>query len=229
MGARLRGAILAWRRANTSPATRRDIYDNPATPEAHLIGAGIINMLDFAAATARPTKSPALLGVIIDFALHGSYLDFEETKAAMLTLLSEPGLTGAHLLSMTRSMRGRALRSNDLLFGICGHGLADVDVITAALWNTNPATTTLVATHTGTLLPAAIGWFRVNRVTATGYGYPVADWHRQITELTAEWTTWASDDPARTAFLTHRWSDFATTDEMFAAGAALAAAPAGPQ
>ena len=226
MATRLLDAILRWRHSNPSPADSRIIYDNPDTPEAYLIEAGIADMYDFSAATARATKSPALLGEIINFALHGSFFNFEETSAYMLTLMGEPALGGEHLLAITRAMCGRARHSDGLMLTICAHPAADVSVLTAALWNAGRGTAALVAAHTGSLLPAAVGWFRTHQVGHPGYGYPTADECHQIGELVASWTTWCAGDGARTAFLAHHWSDFTTDDELFAVGAALAAAPA---
>ena len=230
MATRLLDAVLRWWDADTSPTTRRSIYDNPDTAEAYLIEAGIITVADFSAAIDRPAKSAALIGAIIDFALHGAPPSRRPVTArSMATLLGEPALTGEHLLAMTRAAHLIGAHRDGLMLAICSHPAADDDALTAALWNTGREHAALVAARTGSLLPAAVGWFRTHRIARRpGTGFPTAEEHHQIGELAAEWTTWAAGDGARTAFLTHHWSDFTTIDELFAVGAALVAAPSGP-
>jgi len=212
------------RNNHNEPSPRRAVYDDPATGEDYLVAHGIRNMLDMGAAMARPHKGASLLGVIIDFAIDGGYLDFDNIDVVLTSLLAEPELRLWDLLAMTRSMRGRVRTSPALLATICSHPLADEAVFVGALWNAKPDVARAVAERTGSLLPAAIGWVRRSREN----GYASPNQLARVSETAARWGDLTEGDPGLVSFIITSAHAFTDESELFAVGRALVAAPGAP-
>jgi len=185
---------------------------------------------DLIAAVALPTKSAELLESMIKFTaedlFHG-VLHVAETNAILLALLDEPELTRAHLraIAMTYNLFGRGSSLRPLTTAICGHALADPEILTVALWNADPAVLRDVTATAPTILPAAICWVRARW---PGVKFASDDQHQLVAATAYRWERWADLGAGRAAFLRSSSPAFACEDDMFAAGAAILAAATGP-
>jgi len=185
---------------------------------------------DLIAAVALPDKSAELLEAIIGFTSEDIFrgkLHVAETNAILLALLDEPELTRAHLraMAMTYNLLGRGSSLRDLTTAICGHALADPEILTVALWNADPAALRDVAAAAPTILPAAICWVRARW---PGVKFAGDDQHQLVAATAYRWERWANLGVGRAAFLRSSSFAFISEDDMFAAGAAITAPATGP-
>jgi len=220
-----------WRDSRT-PA---EIYADPATPEPHLLRAGIRCGADLGVVLARPGKSAALVLAAVCYVttvtLHlgdaaRAYAGVvDDPRATLLDLIDEPELGTDALLEMTKALRSgcHAPAYFSLLCAVVSHPRAGVRVWMAALWSAPSWAVARAASATGRLEVAAVDFYQRER-----YSGPHLDDARlvQVASLVGRWSTWAAADPARAAFLCASSCDFTDEAALFAVGEALTSAPA---
>lgn len=219
-------ARVATRGPADTPQDRRDraAFDDPSTPEQYLMRCGLREPADFTAAMSRPTKSPAMLSVLIGF-VGADRLERDQGRAAILSLLGEAELDHDGLQHLARIANSYGLNSGGVLRAICCHRTASTTILIGALWNAGNDAAADVATRTGTLMPAVIAWVRTRQHGTGCYSQPTIADREQIAATRQRWTTWAAGNQARVAYLTHSWRSFTNEDTMLEVGHALTAAP----
>lgn len=178
------------------------------------------------AALRHRRKGPALIGTILDAVFHTIGVGFDEGQDALVSLLAEPALTLPQLRDL---IWGAGVQLGwDTVAAACGHALAGEELIVTALWNAPEHVAAAVGRSSGSLLPGATKW--VSRQPASngqlrGVGTECRD---RIAATVQRWEHRCAGVPQLRAFVAAASFGFTDEDSMFAAGAAIIAAPTGP-
>jgi len=180
------------------------------------------------AVISREGKSPALIAHILSNISEASqFVTFADVEDLLLGLLADPGANAENIHAIT--LLSESLRLGPaLLSKICVHPLAVQREVIATIWHSSGRVAEYVAATTGLLLVAATSWVARQSTTGGRFGgwYPDEGTTDEIIATADAWTTWAGTDPGRATFLATASFHFTCEDELLAAGAALALAPA---
>jgi len=224
-----------WWRLN-KPTAIDTWFTDPATTDEEIAAFGIRELPHLNAALARTPKSAALIGAIIDATVGGPMravraLSSTEADEILITLLNEPALRNRDLRAIAGHTRGRAGTSLEkLVSGLCAHPLVDTETVIGCLWNAPVTTAAAVGWSTGELLAAVVSWV-VRGLDNPGKPRerrtaPTAGDRARITAVAHRWATLTAGNRALASFVVTSSFGFTDEDDMFAAGRAIASAPA---
>ena len=221
-----RGSLPASHNFRRGARPAPETFADPATSEEDILYWGIASRAAFAAAMSRPNKGPTLLGLLTSHAIGALYQNMGFYTSALLTLVSDPGLR-AHDLRAVAHQCGDSRISRPLLTAICAHPNTELGTLVTMLYRVTPRTAGAVSQAIASLLPSVVAWvmWQVDMGGTPNAAIATADQLNLITQTRGRWDTWAAGDPARVRFLQASSFDFTDEGEMFAAGAALCAAP----
>ena len=216
-----RGSLPAPHEFRSSARPAPEVLADHATPEEDIIYWGIIGRGEFTAAMSRPNKSQTLLGVLTIHAIGVIYQDIDFYTASLLTLAGEPGLR-AHDLRALAHQCGDGRIGRPLLNALCAHPNIELGTLVTLLYSVTPKAAGAVSLAIGSLLPSVVAWV-MWQVDVDQH--PTTHQLGIITQTRDRWAAWTDGDPGRARFLQASSFDFTDEDDMFAAGAALCAAP----
>ena len=199
---------------------------DPHVSDTYIVSTGIGTMAIFDAVKARDDKSPIIVGLLVDFAIDVSCIDYADGVAMLLSLMGEPNLRREHLLNMTRLLganaTGEALSVSKLLPALCGHPAADNNLIVYALWTAGQRTCAQIAASSGKLMVAVVAWEHRRHIDG---GYLSGKTWDRLHGTHTRWANWAAGDPLRKTFLLTASFRVNTLSEkdMLDAGAAITA------
>ena len=216
-----------WHRPDDQ-RTDIEIFADPTTPESYVLNQNLLSSGRFAAVMARADKSSALLGHIIDAVVVYGQVGLPVTADMLLPLLSEPALSEQDLQGMSE-LAAQIGSAHRLRAGICAHARVHPRTVIDVVWQAPARVSADISAATGTLLPAATDWVK-RELGRAGLGheslwYVSADQYNKIMATVRRWESWARRNTGRWAFLSANSFAFTDEDEMFAAGAAVLAAP----
>jgi len=222
------------RRRPAEPTARDTWFADPDTTDEAILRFGIHDRTHLDAIMVRAPKSAAIIGAIIDATISTAprrWLSAADGDVVLIRLLDETALRNRDLRAIAGHTRGRAGASLEkLVSALCAHPLVDTETVISCLWNAPVTTAAAVGWSTGELLAAVVSWV-VRGLDDPGRprerrSSPTAGDRARITAVAHRWATLTAGEPALASFVVTSSFNFTDEDDMFAAGRAIASAPA---
>jgi len=177
------------------------------------------------AALRHRHKGPVLIGAILDAVFHTRGVGLEQGQDALVSLLAEPALSLPKLRDL---VWGAGVQLGwGTVAAACGHALADEELIVTALWDAPEHVAVAVARPTGSRLPGAVKWVSGHPASGGQLRAVSKQCRGQITQIVQRWARRSEGDPQLRSFVAAASFGFTSEDDMFAARAAIIAAPTG--